>query len=126
MKSTDLFTRPAANAGQSVEIPGPDGVGTSEYLTLHHIDCDAFRKKRAEVLAAAALLPQDTPHDERRRLRDRMQLELIASLVSGWTLEDEFSQAGLLALLENAPYLADWIDRTSEKSALFFGKGSTS
>lgn len=126
MKASDLFTRPAANAGQSVEVPGPDGKPTGVSITLHHIDCDAFRKKRAEILAAAAALPADTSQAERRRLRDEMQVELLASLVSAWTLEDECTPANVVELLKNAPYLADWIDRKSEQASVFFGKGSAS
>ena len=61
MKSSDLFTRPAANAGRRVDIPGPDGKPTGEWMTIRHVDCDDFRKKRAEILASAAMLPADTP-----------------------------------------------------------------
>ena len=82
-------------------------------------DCDDFRKKRAEILASAAMLPADTPAAERQRLRESMHRDLLATLVFGWSLEDEFSRDNLMALLENAPYLADWIDRTSENASLF-------
>lgn len=125
MKSSDLFTRPAANAGRRVDIPGPDGKPTGEWMTIRHVDCDDFRKKRAEILASAAMLPADTPAAERQRLRESMHRELLATLVTGWSLEDEFSSDNLMSLLENAPYLADWIDRTSENASLFFGSSST-
>lgn len=125
MKSSDLFTRPAANAGRRVDIPGPDGKPTGEWMTIRHVDCDDFRKKRAEILASAAMLPADTPAAERQRLRESMHRDLLATLVTGWSLEDEFSRDNLMALLENAPYLADWIDRTSENASLFFGSSST-
>jgi len=125
MKSSDLFTRPAANAGRRVDIPGPDGKPTGEWMTIRHVDCDDFRKKRAEILASAAMLPADTPAAERQRLRESMHRELLATLVTGWSLEDEFSRDNLMDLLENAPYLADWIDRTSENASLFFGSSST-
>lgn len=126
MKASDLFTRPAANAGKSVEIPGPDGKPTGITVTLHHVDCDAFRKKRAAVFASAAALPADTPQAERIRLRDAMQVELLASLVSAWTLEDPCTPENVIELLSNAPYLADWIDRKSEQASIFFGKSSAS
>lgn len=126
MKASDLFTRPAANAGRRIDIPSPDGKSTGEWVTIHHTDCDSFRRKRAEVLAAAARLPPDMTADDRQRLLDAMHRELLATLVTGWSLDDEFTQAALLSLLENAPYLADWIDRTSERGSLFFGSSSTS
>ena len=93
-------------------------------MTIRHVDCDDFRKKRAEILASAAMLPADTPAAERQRLRESMHRDLLATLVTGWSPEDEFSRDNLMALLENAPYLADWIDRTSENVA-FFGSSST-
>ena len=89
-------------------------------MTIRHVDCDDFRKKRAEILASAAMLPADTPAAERQRLRESMHRDLLATLVTGWSLEDEFSRDNLMALLENAPYLADWIDRTSENASLFW------
>lgn len=126
MKASDLFTRPTANAGRRFDIPAPDGGVTGEWVVILHTDSDAFRRKQAEALSTAASLTPDVPQDERRRLRDRVRLELTASLVSGWSLEDECNERNVLELLENAPYLADWIDRQADKAALFFGKGSTS
>lgn len=125
MKSSDLFTRPAANDGRRVNIPGPNGEDIGEWLHVHHVDCDAFRQKRADVFAIAATIGKDATDDERKRTHADALLELTASTVSGWSLEDEFSQSAMVNLLRNAPYLADWLDRKASDSAVFFGKGST-
>ena len=62
MKSSDLFTRAVANDGRRVNIPAPDGKETGEWLHIHHVDCDAFRQKRADVLpprlSLAAMQPR--------------------------------------------------------------------
>jgi len=125
MKATDFYTLEAANAGKWVPIPGRNGRMTGEHIHVLHTDSDAFRQKRAAVFTAAAMIDPATPDEERKRLRDAAMLELLASAVSGWTLEDEFSREGVLELLTNAPYLADWLDRTTSDASVFFGSGST-
>ena len=107
MKASDFFTLEAANLGRRVMIPGRDGRLTAEWLHIHHTDSDSFRQKRAAVFTAAAMM------------------DLLASSVSGWSLEDEFSRENVMALLTNAPYLADWLDRTTSDASVFFGNGST-
>lgn len=125
MKSSDLFTRAAANDGRRVNIPAPDGSDTGEWLHIRHVDCDEFRKARAEVFARAAVLGKDVSDEDRKRLHSEALIELTASTVCGWSLEDDFSKQAVIDLLNNAPYLADWLDRKSSDAALFFGKGST-
>ena len=125
MKSSDLFTRPVANDGRRVKIPAPDGKETGEWLHIHHVDCDAFRQKRADVFAAAAVMGSNATEAERAKRHADALLELTASTVSAWSLEDEFSQEAMVELLRNAPYLADWLDRKASDAATFFGKGST-
>lgn len=125
MKLTDLYTRDRANAGRRIPLPLPDGSPSGEFLTILHPDSDTFRRKRSDILSAAALL-KDVPDDERRRLRDRAQVELMACLITGWTLEDPYSEQAAIDLLSNAPYLADVISRESENAEAFFGNGSAS
>lgn len=126
MKAFDLFTRQRANAGAKLDIPAPDGSSTGEWIVIRHTDCDEFRRLQAEITTTAAMIRPDASQKERTELRDRVRKQLTASLVSSWSLEDECSEKNIIELIENAPYLADWIDRQADKAALFFGKGSTS
>lgn len=125
MKASDLFTRAIANAGTMIDIPDRNGLPTGDQLRVHHVDSDAYRAKRSEVYAAIASMGKDVSEKERKAALDAGMLELLASTVSGWTLEDEFSPAACIELLENAPYLCDWLDKQASDNALFFGKGST-
>lgn len=125
MKSSDLFTRQAANDGRRLEIPLPDGSPSGEWLHVLHSDSDAFRAKWADLMARAAQLPPDAAQDGRKRLLDAAMMELLASLVSGWSLEDEFSEAAVIDLLRNSPYIHDWLERKTSDASLFFGKTST-
>jgi hypothetical protein len=125
MKTSDLFTRDKANAGHVANIPLPNGKLSDETLTIHHADCDAFRQKKADVLSSAAQIDPKMPDAERKKLRDAAMTDLLASLVSGWSLEDEFSHGAVVELLTNAPYLADWLNQKSEDTSLFFGNAST-
>lgn len=126
MKASDLFTRQIANSGAKLDIPAPDGSSTGEWIVIRHTDCDEFRRLQAEITTTAAMIRPDASQKERTELRDRVRKQLTASLVSSWSLEDECSEKNIIELIENAPYLADWIDRQADKAALFFGKGSTS
>ncbi len=125
MKSSDLFTRAIANEGKRIKIPLPNGKESDEWLHVHFVDCDAFRQKRAQVLSTAAVAGADKTEKERAELHSLALLSLTASLASGWSLEDEFSQNAMVELLKNAPYLADWLDRKASDAAVFFGNGST-
>ena len=125
MKASDFFTLEVANTGRRVMIPGRDGRLTAEWLHVHHTDSDSFRQKRAAVFTAAAMIDPATPDSERKKLRDAAMMDLLASSVSGWSLDDEFSRENVMALLTNAPYLADWLDRTTSDASVFFGNGST-
>ena len=62
---------------------------------------------------------------ERTKLFEAAMLGLLVSAVSGWSLEDEFSREGVMNLLANAPYLADWLDKKISDASVFFGNGST-
>ena len=94
-------------------------------MTIRHVDCDDFRKKRAGYWHP----PPCSRRTHRRPSASVCESPCTATCwqhwFTGWSLEDEFSRDNLMALLENAPYLADWIDRTSENALAFFGSSST-
>lgn len=124
MKLSDLFTRETANEGRQVQIPGRDGRTTSEWMRVHHTDCDSFRQKRADVLATAAMQGEDIGQDERKRRRDAAMLDLMASTVSAWSLEEECTRENVIELLKNAPYLYDWLCRITDDGSVFFGSAA--
>ncbi len=125
MKASDFFTLEVANTGRRVMIPGRDGRLTAEWLHIHHTDSDSFRQKKADSYRAAAMRDPNLTDAERTKLFETAMLGLLVSTVSGWSLEDEFSRENVMALLANAPYLADWLDRTTSDASVFFGNGST-
>ena len=125
MKASDFFTLEAANTGCRVMIPGRDGRLTAEWLHIHHTDSDAFRQKKADSYRVAAMCDPNLNDAERTKLFEAAMLGLLVSSVSGWSLEDEFSHEGVAALLKNAPYLADWLDKKISDASVFFGSGST-
>jgi len=122
MKITDLYTREAANTGRRVAVPGRNGMDSGEWMHIHHIDADAFRQRRAAVLSRHAMLSDA----ERNEKRVQHTNELLAALVSGWSLEDECTPDNVQELLNNAPYIADWLDRISSDASVFFGAVSIS
>lgn len=125
MKPSDFFTRAKANEGERMPLSLPDGTPTDEWLLIRGVDSDEFRlamdEFRRELLALAALKDEKDRADKTQAA----QLKLNAALVSGWSLDAEFSEAALLEFLRESPYIAAEVDRFASDRRRFFGKRST-
>ncbi len=123
MKASQLHTRQLANQGVSKPILFPDGTPTGEFVTILGIDSDAFRRaarvagrERARILE----LPEDAREDAHNANRNRM----MASLVTGWTLEDECTTEVVVDMFENAPDFLKLVDDEANDRTNFFKKPS--
>ncbi|MBF0675592.1 phage tail assembly chaperone [Pseudomonas sp.] len=125
MKPSDFFTRAKANEGERMPLALPDGTPTDSYLVIRGVDSDLFRQAlddhRRDVLAASSIKDEA----ERKEAVKASQLRLVAALVIGWSFDAEFTEAALLELLREAPYIADAADRFASDRRRFFGKSST-
>jgi len=125
MKSTQLHTRTLANNGVSVPILYPDGTPTGEQVTIIGVESDAFRKAARianQERVRIAQLPENQRDDAHEINRNRM----MASLVTGWTLEDECTQEAVIALFNEAPGFLTLVDTESSDRSNFFKKPSGS
>lgn len=103
----------------------PDGTPTDEWLQIRGVDSDEFRHAmdefRRELLELAAVKDEK----ERAEKSEQARLKLNASLVIGWSLDAEFTEAALLEFLRESPYIAAEVDRFASDRRRFFGKRST-
>jgi hypothetical protein len=125
MKASEFLTREKANKGREVNIPGPDGKMTDQTFTIHSSDCDSFRRGKSAVLQKGLEIA-GMKGEEQIKARERLNIELTALCVSGWSLDEDFSQEACADLMEGAPYLADFVERVADNRSLFFGKESES
>mgnify|MGYP003631759798 CR=1 FL=1 len=118
---SDFHTREVANEGIKVPLSLPNGDKSEEYLLIRGIDSDEFRraniKKQRDLVNLAQLSA-----DEREAVLDRASVELIASLVIGWSFKAQFNEKNLTEWLSSSPQIADMIDRIASQRGLFIKK----
>lgn len=118
---SDFHTREAANEGIKVPLSLPNGAKTDHYLMIRGIDSDEFRsanvKQQRELINLAELSAE-----EREKRLDKSGVELVSSLVFGWSFDEEFNQKNLIEWLENSPQITDMIDRIASQRGLFIKK----
>jgi len=101
--------------------------GEPSGMTLHvlGLESDAFRaalatkhRRNAEILT----LPEE---DQAAALEDA-ELELFASLVSGWSFDEPFTVEGVKQLLSEAPQIKQAVDQFAGKRSNFMPQLSVS
>lgn len=134
-----FYTRDKANEGIRVDLFTPDGRKSGEWIMVRHIWSDAF----AEAEEAAKLKVGDYLRSELQRLglkdEDEIppevrkgikvagreaRIDLLASLVAGWSFEAECTVENARDFLHRAPQIADQVDKIAGNSRSFFGAGS--
>ena len=121
-----FFTRQKANEGVKLPLDLPDGTPTAHFITVRGVDSDDFRRANTESKRKLVELALDR---ERATLdpkeHEQQRLNVLASLVAGWSFDQPCTFENIITLLREAPNLADQIDRIAAKRHLFFLNGST-
>jgi len=123
-----FFTRQKANEGVKLPLALPDGTETDHWLRIRGIDSDAFKAARSESNRAAmdlAAVADTLPKAELESKMTDAKLRLLASLVMGWSFEQDFTEEAVLQFLREAPQIADQIDSLAARRRLFFAQSST-
>lgn len=99
---------------EGVKLPLYDknGKKTDQWLCIRSMYSDEFR----------ASMEQQTAALKRDPTSDVAELELAAqiTLVASWSFDEECSPENIKAFLEQAPHIADRIDKAAGNNALFF------
>ncbi|EOY8363287.1 phage tail assembly chaperone [Salmonella enterica subsp. salamae] len=119
MKISDFATRQRANQGEKMYLSLPDGTKTEEYLIVRGVDSDAYNQARSEASRRVFSLKDD---DNPSPVVEENRLNLMTSLVVGWSLEEEFSEANLRELLKECPQIGDQINQFAANRVEFFRK----
>lgn len=119
-----FFTRQQANEGIELPLSLPDGTVTQHSIRIRGVDSDIFKRADAASRRKMLELSVDLDKEKVQVELQREKLKLIASLVISWTFDREFTPANVLEFLEEAPQIADQVDRLASRRSLFFSKGS--
>lgn len=123
MKLADLFTRQTANETRNMPLELPDGSVSSEFhLEVVSTESDLFRraetKAKRRAVEAAAIKDEDASLD----FQTEVEIEMLASMVVGWNLEDEFSHEGVKDLLRESTGNKERLSRFAATRSHWFEK----
>lgn len=113
-------TRQRATDGIKMPLSTADGEETEHYLELYGIDSDVFRDREIKTVRLA--LDISIIEDEKERLAKQREAKtsLVASLVKGWSFDQECTTENVISFLSDAPQIQDQIDRVAGNRSLFF------
>jgi len=118
----EFFTREKANEGIELPLTLPGGGETEHWLKLRGIDSDVFREAEDESRRVAMMAAKLEDESVQRAMLRKEKLGLVASLVIDWSFEQECNDENVRKFLQEAPQIADDINRVCAKRSLFFGK----
>jgi hypothetical protein len=119
-----FFTRKIANDGIKVPLSLPSGEETEHYFIVRGVDSDAFRNADARARRMALVISEIEDKQEKEKMIQESHLDIIVSLIAGWSFEEECTPDNVRKLLIEAPQLADAVDKIAAKRSLFFGERS--
>lgn len=127
MSMEKFYTRKQSNDGIKLPLPLPDGSPSGYHLIIKGKYSDDFRINEADMKRKALEVVSKYPEDKKKRDQMLLKLEItfLASLVTGWSLDDEFNTKNVETFLREAPQVRDLVDLSVAKNSLFFGKSST-
>lgn len=120
-----FFTRQRANEGIELPLDLPDGTPTAHRIRIRGVDSDAFRAAHADSKRRLVELAFNKERATAESIdHEAERLRLLASLVVSWTFAEACDTDSVVALLREAPQLAEQIDRIASRRSLFFVNGS--
>lgn len=121
MKLKDFYYADRHAIGTKMPILLPNGEDSGEWLTVIGPDCDQAVKAGRAYTAAVRKVDDDLRqlekeceainsyakyNDQRSYLLEDLNKDLAAEIVTGWSFDDEFSKASLVALFNQYRGLA--------------------
>lgn len=127
MSMDKFFTREKSNEGIKLPLPLPNGLPSGDHLTIVGKYSDLYRENEADMKRRAVEVCAKYPDDKKKRTLylHKLEVEFLASLVTGWSFEVEFNKKNIETLLREAPQIMDLVDKSVMNNSLFFGNGST-
>lgn len=107
MKLEDLYTRKRAEESKEMEIKTIDGQPTGMYLSVLGSESTVFIQAKREYMRKQMLAKTD----KSAVLSSEYEYAtLVATLVTGWTFSEKFTEKKVFELMYESPYLAIQVD----------------
>ena len=120
MGMTDFHTKKKAEAGIKLPLTKPCGEQTKEWIKIRSTLSESFRDANQNCHANAIIISSIKDDEERKAALDKAKLELLASLVCGWSFKQKATVENVIAFLDEAPQIAEEINKSSANLKLFF------
>lgn len=120
----ELFdTLTPATDGVTLPLSLPDGSDSGHWLRIRGRDAEPFRRAEFEAQRKIQKLGERGATYE---AIEGARLDLLASLVIDWSLDEQCNADNVRRLLRVAPQIAGALDRAAADRALFFRSSSAS
>lgn len=120
-----FHTRAKSGEGASVPLMLPDGSPTEHWVKVRGVDSDEYRRADSRARRRALDIAQEKDDAKREDMIEDTKLDVLSVLVADWSFDRPCTPADVKEFLREAPQVADLVDKTAYKRALFFGKSST-
>lgn len=115
-----FYTREKANKGVKVDLYLPSGGPTDHYLIVRGIDSDHFKAANAAAKKEVAKLTVKQDSTEEVQRLSEIRINIISSLIAGWSFDDECTPENVKNMLHKAPQIADKVDQFAGNREEFF------
>lgn len=120
----DFFTSDKAEEGRKLPLYAPSGEKTEHWLIVRGIDSDTFKRAEAKAKREGAKLAELETEAERHEKIRELQRRSVASLISAWSFDLEFTEKNVINFLKKAPQIEEAVNSFSARRTLFFAKES--
>lgn len=118
-----FHTREKANKGIKLPLVTPTGEETDHFLMVLGVDSDEFRDKDLEAKREMiGISNSDSDIDEKQWIKEK-NLELLATLIGGWSFKEELTIETAVQFLKEAPQIANKVNEIAANRKFIFGNG---
>lgn len=121
-----FFTRQKSNEGVVLPLSLPDGSPTEHWIRIRGVDSDEYRKADARARRKAMEIAQEKDEAKRDDMIEETKIDVLAALFVDWSFDKPCTAEHVREFLREAPQIAEVVDKSAYRRALFFGKGSGS
>ncbi len=122
----EFFTRDTANEGKRVHLHTPDGERTEHWVLVRSVDSDAY--EMAKIQRDRALLDAPDSKDDKayNAFIRETRLNMIASVIAGWSFDEDLTPENIRTFLEKAPQIAREIENLAASRSFFYTRSESS
>ena len=127
---SDFFTKENSESGVKLDLLLPSGIESGHFLIVRGIDSFSFRVATNQALRAAKDQVNHTKGEisieDQLNIVESKELNRTASLIAGWSFDEECNTENVISFLENAPHVRQQVEAFSANRSNFLVQPSSS